>query len=134
MAHGRAAGEHRPRTDTFHWAAAATTGCAVLAAATRDAGYFFAAGMAFALMLQCAQRIVVEGRHVRRTGLRAVTLDLATAELVHPGCAWWRELFLCGASLQLRDADGNRLYLESWLWAPETRALLVEAVARRAPS
>ncbi len=33
-----------------------------------------------------------------------------------------------GQSLQLRDADGHRLYLESWLWDAPTRAAFVEAI------
>ena len=55
-------------------------------------------------------------------------LDLGTAEVVCEGTHWWRELFLLGKSLQLRDADGHRLYLESWLWDAATRTAFVEAV------
>ena len=92
-----------------------------------DATYLFAGAMFLALLLQTTQRIVVEGGVARRMGLRPVELDLSTAYLVHTGCSWWRELFFCGPCLQLRDADGRRLYLESWLWEPTTRAELLEA-------
>jgi hypothetical protein len=84
--------------------------------------------MCFGLLLQCCQRIEVDGRYVRRVGIRAVELDLSTAEVLHSGSSWWRELFFCGPMLQLRDADGHRLYLESWLWDAPTRASLVEAI------
>lgn len=132
MAHGGA--EHRPRLDTLHWAAASTLGCVVLTIGTRDGSYLFPAAMAFALMLQCAQRIVIDGRYVHRMGLRPVTLDLNTAEVVHTGSSWWRQLFFCGPMLELRDADGHRLYLESWLWEPATRDQLVErATAKLRP-
>ncbi|HVJ96896.1 MAG TPA: hypothetical protein VNC41_08695, partial [Acidimicrobiia bacterium] len=63
-----------------------------------------------------------------------VTLDIATAEVVRTGSSWWRELFFLGGALQLKDADGNRLYLEAWLWEPATRARFVEAVSRGAAS
>jgi len=131
-AHARAGGEHRPRSETQHWAAAAMVGCVVLAIGTRDATYLFPATMSFAFLLQCGQRIVVDGRVVRRVGLRPVELDLATAEVVHRGSSWWRELFFCGPMLQLRDATGRRLYVESWLWDAETRSALVEAIPAHA--
>jgi hypothetical protein len=128
MAQGSASGRLRPRTETAHWAAAAAVGCAVLAIATRDATYVFPGAMCLGLLLQCGQRLEVDGRYVRRVGLRPVELDLATAEVLHNGSSWWRELFLCGPTLQLRDADGHRLYLESWLWDAPTRAGLVERI------
>jgi hypothetical protein len=129
MAHGGAVGEFRPRTDTQQWAAAATVGCAVLAIASRDATYLFPGAMCLALLLQTTQRIVVEGGVAQRFGLRPVELDLGTAYVEHAGSPWWRELFLCGPSLQLRDADGRRLYLESWLWDADTRDCVLEAAA-----
>ncbi len=131
MAHGRAPGHHRPRMDTAHWAAAATVGCVVLTIATSDRTYLFPAGMFFALLFQCAQSIVVDGRYVSRVGLRPVVIDLVSAEVIHEGSAWWRELFFCGPMLQLRDAEGRRLYLESWLWDANTCASIVEAVGRQ---
>jgi hypothetical protein len=117
--------------DTVHWAAAACIGCLVLAIATRDGAYLFPGGMCFALLLQCLQRLEFDGRFVRRVGLRPVVLDLSTAEIAHGGSSWWRELFLCGPVLQLRDADGNRLYLESWLWDVPTRVSVLEAIGPR---
>ncbi len=56
--------------------------------------------------------------------------DFVTEE----GRAWWGELFFWSPSLQLRDADGHRLYLESWLWDATTRSGFVEAVTRDAHS
>jgi hypothetical protein len=129
MAHGGADDTLSPRDDTKHWAAAGTVGCALLAVILRDTTYLFTGAMCFALLLQCAQRIQIDGRFVQRVGLRPVTLDLSTAVVVHEGTSWWRELFLCGRVLQLRDDDGHRLYLESWLWDASTRDLLVERAA-----
>jgi hypothetical protein len=127
-AHHGAAAVYRPRPETAHWSAAATLGCAVLAIGTRDATYLFPAATCFALLLQCGQRIVVDGPCVQRFGLRPAVVDLTTATIAGSGTAWWRELFLCGRPFQLRDAHGGRLYLESWLWPAELRAVLVEAV------
>ncbi len=120
--------EHRPRRETAHWAGAAATGCAVLFLATGDASFLFPGALFLALVMQCGQRIVVEQGVAQRVGLRPVVLDLHSATMVHGGRAWWVELFLCGRPLQLRDADGRRLYLESWLWSRETRAALLAAV------
>jgi hypothetical protein len=134
VAHGSAsavtpAGEYRPSPGTANWALAVTTGWAVLAFGLRDLALLFPAAMCFTLWLQCRQRIVVDGNDVYRIGLRPVRLDLSTAEVVAPGARWWQELFFLGHSLELRDADGHRLYLESWLWDASTRALFTEAVA-----
>ena len=63
--------------------------------------------------LQCRQRIVVDDDRVP-VGLRPVVLDLATAESCNGG-RWWQELFFLGRACS-SDADGHRLYLESWLW------------------
>ena len=139
MAHGSAnasvpAGEYRPSAQTASWSIAVTTGWLVLAFALRDPALCFPAAMCLTLWLQCRQRIVVEGRQVLRYGLHPVLLDLGTAEVVSPGRRWWQELFLLGPSLQLRDADGHRLYLESWLWDAATRAQFVEAIGTAAHS
>jgi hypothetical protein len=133
MAHGGAsavipAGEYRPSSETANWALAVTAGWVVLALALRDAGMLFPGVMCFALWLQCRQRLVVDDGTVYRVGLRPVALDLSTAELVCNGGRWWRELFFLGQSLQLRDAEGHRLYLESWLWDASTRTAFVEAM------
>jgi hypothetical protein len=135
MAQGGAEVEYRPSTETANWSLAITAGWLACGLVTRDAGYLFAAAMFAALWLQCRQRIVVEGgRYAHRVGLHPATIDLATAEVVAPGGPWWRELFFLGASLQLRDADGHRLYLESWLWPAATRAHFVASVAGGAHS
>jgi hypothetical protein len=120
---------HRPRNEVTHWAGAASVGSLVLAIVQHDAGYFFPALMFLAMLLQCAQRLEVDGQVVRRVGLRPTVLDLSTAEVVQYGSSWWRELFLCGPMLMLRDDDGNRLYLESWLWDAATRLELVKSAA-----
>jgi hypothetical protein len=133
VAHGSASaaipeGEYRPNAETANWSLAAAVGWSVLAFALGDFGMFFAAAMCFALWLQCRQRIVVDGTTVYRVGLHPVVFDLATAEVISTGRRWWQELFFLGQSLQLRDADGHRLYLESWLWDASTRAVFVEAI------
>ncbi len=122
------AGEYRPSAGTANWALAATAGWVVLAFGLRDLALLFPAAMCLTLWLQCRQRIVVDGNDVYRIGLRPVLLDLSTAEIVSPGARWWQELFFLGHSLELRDADGHRLYLESWLWDASTRALFTDAV------
>jgi hypothetical protein len=127
MAHGGAPREHRPRSETQHWAAAASAGCAVISVVTHDLAWLFVGAMCFALLLQCNQRIVIEGQHAQRFGLRPVVIDLSTAEVVRTGASWWRELFFCSMPLQLRDAEGHRLHLESWLWDAHTRLELVKA-------
>lgn len=139
VAHGSAsadvpAGEYRPSPGTANWSLAAATGWTVLAVGLRDLQMLFPASMCLALWLQCRQRLVVDGRFVHRFGLRPVVLDLATAEVVCTGGRWWQELFFLGKSLQLRDADGHRLYLESWLWDVPTRIAFVEAIADDAHS
>jgi len=133
VAHGSASaavltGEYRPNSSTATWALAVTTGWIVLAFGLHDYGLLFPGAMCFTVWLQCRQRIVVEGQTVYRVGLRPTILDLATAEVVATGGRWWHELFFLGRSLQLRDADGHRLYLESWLWDAPTRAAFVEAI------
>ena len=122
------AGEYRPSSGTASWSLATATGWTVLAFGLADLGLLFPASMCFALWLQCRQRLVVDGGTVCRVGLRPVVLDLASAEVVCTGRRWWQELFFLGKSLQLRDADGHRLYLESWLWDASTRAAFVEAI------
>jgi len=138
VAHARAnsvpAGEYRPSSATASWSLAAATGWTVLAVVLRDFALLFPAGMCAVLWLQCRQRLVVDGQCVLRFGLHPTLLDLTTAEIVCTGRGWWQELFFLGRSLQLRDADGNRLYLESWLWDAPTRAAFVEAIGDGAHS
>lgn len=126
--------EVHPRTETAHWAAAAAGGCLIVGLVSKDPSYLFLGAMCLTLLLQCAQKIEIDGRFVKRVGLHPVTLDIATAEVVRTGTSWWRELFFLGGALQLQDADGNRLYLEAWLWEPATRSRFVEAVSRSTPS
>jgi hypothetical protein len=126
-AYGQDVNEIRPRSDTAHWAAALALGWLVLCIGLHDGSLIFTAGMFGALWLQCRQRLVIEGQYVRRIGLRPCILDLSTAEVVSAGRRWWVELFFLGRSLQLRDAEGHRLYLESWLWDDVTRAVLAQA-------
>ena len=134
MAHGGATDlELRPRNETQQWMAAATVGSAVLAIALRDVAYLFVGAVFLALLLQCGQRIVVDRGSAQRFGLRPVVIDLNTAEVVKPGSAWWRELFFCATPMLLRDADGNRLYVESWLWDADARAALLERSAPPVP-
>ena len=123
------AGEYRPSSGTATWSLAAATGWMVLAFGLADLGLLFPASMCLLLWMQCRQRLVVDGGTVYRIGLRPVVLDLTSAELVCAGRCWWQELFFLGKSLQLRDADGHRLYLESWLWDAPTRMAFVEAIA-----
>ena len=99
----------------------------MIAVITRDGAWLCVGALCFALLLQCNQRIVVDGACAQRFGLRPVVIDLTTAEVVRTGSSWWRELFFCSMPLQLRDAEGHRLYLESWLWDVRTRLELVEA-------
>jgi hypothetical protein len=108
---------------------AAAAGWTVLAFVLADFGMLFPAAMCFVLWLQCRQRLVVDGATVYRIGLRPVVFDLASAELVSPGRRWWQELFFLGKCLQLRDGDGHRLYLESWLWDASTRAAFRDAIS-----
>ena len=128
------AGEYRPNSDTATWSLAIAAGWTVLAVGLADLTLLFPASMCLALWLQCRQRIVVDGGTVYRVGLRPVVLDLTSAELVCAGRGWWQELFFLGRSLQLRDADGHRLYLESWLWDEPTRMAFVEAIAEHSHS
>jgi hypothetical protein len=135
MTHGGAnESEIRPRAETADWSAAIACGWTALFFVLHDASYLFVAIMFAGLWLQCRQRLVFEGRYVQRVGLRPVVLDLSTAEVVATGRAWWIELFFLGGSFQLRDADGHRLYLESWLWDRTTRTVLAEAAGGSAHS
>lgn len=130
-----AAADHvfRPRTTTAKVSAVA---CAVLLAisfvtGSRNAIWF--AAIPFLFLAQCFQRVEVTGQRARRTGLRAVELDLSTAEVKKTGRAWWIELFFLGRCLELRDADRHGLLLESWLWSKSTRAAIVEAARAANP-
>jgi hypothetical protein len=88
----------------------------------------------FLLFVQCFQHLEVAGNRVRRAGLRAVEIDLTTAELKATGRSWWVELFFLGHCLELRDADGRGLLLESWLWSKRTRHAILDAAAAANPA
>jgi hypothetical protein len=123
----------RPRTTTAKVSAVA---CAVLLAVsfvTGSRNAIWLAAIPFLFLAQCFQRVEVIGHRARRTGLRAVELDLSTAEVKATGRSWWVELFFLGRCLELRDADRHGLLLESWLWSKATRAAIVDAVRAANP-
>jgi hypothetical protein len=124
----------RPRVGT---AKASALVCAVFLAltiVTGSRGTLVYAAIPFLFFVQCFQHVEVAGNRARRTGLRAVELDLSTARVAKTGRSWWAQLFFLGRCLELRDADGRGLMLEAWLWSASTRQALVEAVARANPS
>ena len=91
------------------------------------------AAIPFLFFVQCFQRLEVIGGRARRTGLRAVDLDLSTAKIKATGRAWWIELFFLGRCLELRDTEGRGLLLESWLWSKATRDAILDAVRAAQP-
>ena len=101
---------------------------------TGSRGTLWFAAIPFLLFVQCFQRVEVDDDRVRRTGLRAVDLDLSTARVKATGRSWWVELFFLGRCLELRDADGRGLLLESWLWSKATRDALVDAAHAANPA
>jgi hypothetical protein len=111
-------------------------GLLVLAIVAESRNAVWIAAIPFLFLAQCFQRVEVIGDRARRTGLRAVELDLSTARVKATGRPWWVELFFLGRCLELRDADGRGLLLESWLWSRGTRDALVATVRAydRAPS
>lgn len=118
----------RPRAATAKVSAAA---CAIflgVSLATGSRGPIWLAAVPFLFLAQCFQHLEVVGNRARRYGLRAVELDLTTAEIAATGRSWWVELFFLGHCLELRDADGRGLLLESWLWSSSTRDALLRAV------
>jgi hypothetical protein len=124
----------RPRMTTAKLSAVACATLLVFSFVTgsRDAIWF--AAIPFLFVAQCFQRVEVTGPVVRRTGLRAVELDLSTTEVKKTGRAWWIELFFLGRCLELRDADRHGLLLESWLWSKATRAAIIEAARAANPA
>ena len=126
----------RPRAATARASAIVCAGLLVLSIAAGSRNAIWIAAIPFLFFVQCFQRVEVIGDRARRTGLRAVELDLSTAKVKTTGRPWWIELFFLGRCLELRDADGRGLLLESWLWSKATRDALVAAVRAydRAPS
>ena len=118
----------RPRAATARAAAFVCAGLLVLGIVTGSRNAVWVAAVPFLFFAQCFQRLEVIGHHARRTGLRAVDLDLSTARVKATGRAWWIELFFLGRCLEIRDADGRGLLLESWLWSKGTRDAIVAKV------
>ena len=118
----------RPRAATARASAFVCAGLLVLSIVAGSRNAIWIAAIPFLFFVQCFQRLEVIGGRARRTGLRAVDLDLSTAKIKATGRAWWIELFFLGRCLELRDADGRGLLLESWLWSKGTRDAIVAAV------
>ena len=125
----------RPRPVTARASAFVCAGLLVVGIVTQSRNAVWCAAIPFLFFVQCFQRVEVSDDRARRTGLRAVDLDLSTAKIKATGRPWWIELFFLGRCLEIRDADGRGLLLESWLWSKATRDALVAAVAAfdRAP-
>jgi hypothetical protein len=115
----------RPRPATAKAAAIACAVLLLLTVATGSRDSIWLASIPFLLLAQCFQSVHLIGHHARRTGLRAVQIDLSTATVKQTGRSWWVELFFLGRCLELRDADGRGLLLESWLWSKATREELL---------
>lgn len=124
----------RPRMATAKVSAVACAVLLVVSIVTASRGTIVIAAIPFMFFVQCFQHVEVVGSRARRTGLRAVEVDLSTARIVKLGRSWWIQLFFLGSCLELRDADGQGLLLEAWLWSAATRDALVEAVAAANPS
>ena len=124
----------RPRMATAKVSAVACAALLIVSIVTASRGTIVFAAIPFMFFVQCFQHVEIVGVRARRTGLRAVELDLSTARVAKPGRSWWMQLFFLGRCLELRDADGHGLLLEAWLWSAATRNALVEAVAAANPS
>ena len=124
---------YRPRPAS---AKAAAITCAVLLAlslATGSRDAIWLAAIPFLLLAQCFQSVQLTGHRARRTGLRAVEIDLSTARVKATGRSWWVELFFLGRCLEIRDAEGRGLLLESWLWSKAMRDEIVGMVRAASP-
>ena len=124
----------RPRTTTAKVSAVACAALLAVCVITQSRDVLWFAAIPFLLLAQCFQRVEVDGHLARRTGLRAVQLDLSTAKVKTTGRSWWVELFFLGRCLELRDTDGRGLLLESWLWSKATREAILDAVRTANPS
>jgi hypothetical protein len=118
----------RPRPATAKIAAVVCAALLALSLATGSRDAIWLAGIPFLLLAQCFQSVHLMGNYVRRTGLRAVQIDMATAKVKATGRSWWVELFFLGRCLEIRDADGRGLLLESWLWSKAMRTEILEMV------
>ena len=123
-----------PRMGTAKVSAIACAALLVVAIASESRGALVFAAIPFMFFVQCFQHVEMAGNRVRRSGLRAVDLDLSSARVTKTGRSWWVQLFFLGHCLEVRDADGHGLLLEAWLWSAETRQALVQAVAAANPS
>ena len=124
----------RPRAATAKLAALSCAALLLMSAATSSRGPLTVAVVPFLFFVQCFQHVEVAGNRARRTGLRAVDLDLTTAHVKTTGRSWWMQLFFLGRCLELRDADGRGLLLEGWLWSAATQQALVDALEAANPS
>ena len=124
----------RPRAMTAEVSAVVCAVFLVTSIATGSRESIWLAAIPFMLFAQCFQHLDVQGNRARRHGLRAVELDLSTAEIKATGRSWWVELFFLGHCLELRDADGRGLLLESWLWSKSTREAVLDAVYAANPA
>ena len=118
----------RPRPATAKAAAVICAALLALSLATGSRDATWLAAIPFLLLAQCFQSVHLVGNYARRTGLRAVQIDLSTARVLATGRSWWVELFFLGRCLEIRDADGRGLLLESWLWSKAMRSELLEMV------
>ena len=123
----------RPRIGTAKVSAFACAALLVATIVTGSRGTLVYAAIPFMFFVQCFQRVEVVGNRARRTGLRAVDLDLSSARIAKTGRSWWAQLFFLGRCLEVRDADGHGLMLEAWLWSEATRQALIEAIAAANP-
>jgi len=123
----------RPRPATAKVAAVACAVLLALSLATGSRDAIWLAAIPFLLLAQCFQSVHLIGNRARRTGLRAVEIDLSTARVKATGRSWWVELFFLGRCLEIRGADGRGLLLESWLWSKAMRDEIVGMVRAASP-
>jgi hypothetical protein len=123
----------RPRAGTARASAVLCAALLVVTITSGSRGVLLYAAVPFMFFVQCFQHVEVAGNRARRTGLRAVELDLSTARVAAAGRPWWAQLFFLGRCLELRDAEGHGLMLEAWLWSAATRQALVDAIATADP-
>ena len=124
----------RPRAMSARVSAIVCAALLLWSIASRSRGAIWLAAIPFLLFAQCFQHLEVRGGRAQRYGLRAVEIDLRTAEIKATGRSWWVELFFLGHCMELRDADGRGLLLESWLWSKATREALLGAVRAANPA
>jgi hypothetical protein len=134
MVHGGTGTVYRTRTGTTIVAAITAALCLIGYLATRASDFAIFSAPALLFLLQSGQRIEAGPERLRRAGLRAVELDLESAFVAQTGRSWVVELCFLGRSLELRDAHGARLRLESWLWTRATRDAICALVPASTPA